>query len=61
MNDAVFRGAYVRVRARYDDQAWAALPSKDVTDLIYREIRVIDLERLMPAGADVHTRAVVAG
>jgi hypothetical protein len=47
MSDQIFQDAYARVRGRYTDQAWFALTPREITDLIYREIRVIDCERLM--------------
>jgi hypothetical protein len=52
MNDAVFQDAYVRVRARHNDEAWASLTPQDITDLIYCEIRAIDLARARRADAD---------
>ncbi len=34
------------------DQAWFALSPREITDLIYREIRIIDRERLTVPEAD---------
>lgn len=45
MSDSIFQAAYSRVRAHYDDQSWYALSPQQITDSIYREIRVIDRER----------------
>jgi hypothetical protein len=49
MGDHVFQDAYARVRARHDNQSWSALAPREVTDLIYREIRDIDRERVANA------------
>jgi len=49
MSDHVFQDAYARVRGRHDDQAWFALSPREITDSIYREIRIMDRERLMRA------------
>lgn len=46
MSDHIFQDAYVRVRSRHDDRSWFALSSREITTLIYQEIRVIDLERI---------------
>jgi hypothetical protein len=40
-----FQVAYKRARARYTDEQWLALNPRQVTDAIYREIRLIDAER----------------
>ncbi len=45
MNDQIVQEAYDRVRGRYSDDAWFALPPRTITDAIYREMRVIDAER----------------
>ena len=45
MSDHIFQEAYARVRARHDDKTWFALAPREITDLIYREIRVMDRER----------------
>ena len=47
MSDHIFQDAYARVRGRHDDQSWFALSPREITDLIYREIRIIDNERLL--------------
>jgi hypothetical protein len=47
MSDQIFQDAYARVRGRHTDLAWFALTPREITDSIYREIRVIDRERLM--------------
>jgi hypothetical protein len=46
MSEQVFQDAYARVRGRHSDQAWFALSPREITDSIYREIRIIDSERL---------------
>jgi hypothetical protein len=51
MNDQIFQEAYARVRGRYDDLAWFALSPRQITDCIYREMRLIDRERLTPPAA----------
>ena len=46
MDDQILHEAYERVRRRYGDEIWFALPPHTVTDAIYREIQQIDAERL---------------
>ena len=46
MSDQVFQDAYSRVRGRFSDQEWFGMTPRQITDEIYREIRVIDQERL---------------
>jgi hypothetical protein len=46
MSDQVFHEAYDRVRSRFSDQEWFSLTPRQITDAIYREIRLIDQERL---------------
>ena len=46
MSDQIFQNAYARVRGRHSDQDWFALSPREITDAIYREIRIIDSERL---------------
>jgi hypothetical protein len=60
MSDQIFQDAYARVRGRHTDQAWFALSPREITDSIYREIRVIDCERLVRLEADETTMAVAA-
>lgn len=60
MSDHIFQDAYSRVRARHDDQAWFALSPREITDSIYREIRIIDRERLMRSDGDFVPMAVAA-
>jgi len=50
MRDPTFQDAYVRVRGRFGDQEWLSLPPREITNLIYREMREIDLSRA--SGAD---------
>ena len=45
MSDRIVEEAYNRVRSRYSDDAWFALPPRTLTDAIYQEIRRIDAER----------------
>jgi hypothetical protein len=60
MNDDIFQDAYARVRGRHDDQAWFSLSPRQITDSIYREIRLIDHERLMRAEAESLPMAAAA-
>lgn len=60
MSDPIFQEAYARVRGRYDDQAWFALSSREIADSIYREIRLIDRERLTPPEGNGGAVAVAA-
>jgi hypothetical protein len=46
MSDQIVQDAYNRVRSRYSDEVWYALPPRALTDEIYREIRRIDAERV---------------
>lgn len=46
MSDQIVHDAYARVRSRYTDEVWFALPPRTITDAIYREMRQIDAERL---------------
>ncbi|HVZ06382.1 hypothetical protein [Rhodopila sp.] len=49
MSDRVVEEAYNRVRSRYSDESWFALPPRAVTDAIYQEIRRIDAEHMQQA------------
>jgi hypothetical protein len=49
--DEIVQEAYARVRSRYSDSGWLALPPRAVTDAIYREMREIDAERLAKESA----------
>jgi hypothetical protein len=60
MSDQIFQDAYARVRGRHSDQAWFALSPREITDSIYREIRIIDNERLMQAEGEIIPIAVAA-
>jgi hypothetical protein len=60
MSDQIFQDAFARVRGRHSDQAWFALSPREITDSIYREIRVIDAERLTGVQADPTAIAVAA-
>ena len=46
MSDQVFQDAYSRVRGRFSDREWFGMTPREITDAIYREIRIIDQERL---------------
>ncbi len=52
MSDQIVHDAYTRVRTRYTDEAWFALPPRAITDAIYEEMRQIDAERLGDAIPD---------
>ena len=60
MSDHIFQDAYARVRDRHDDQAWFGLSPREITDSIYREIRIIDHERMMRAEAASDPSALAA-
>lgn len=60
MSDHIFHDAYARVRGRHNDQAWFALSPREITDSIYREIRIIDGERLTRGGDDFAPMAMAA-
>jgi len=47
MSTHTFQDAYTLVRGRHTDQAWFALSQREITDLIYREIRALDRARWM--------------
>ncbi len=50
MSDQIFQEAYARVRARHTEETWLALSPRQITDAIYREIRLIDAERSAARG-----------
>jgi hypothetical protein len=58
MRDPTFQDAYARVRGRYADQVWLSLPPREITNLIYREMREIDLSR--SSGADAGKQNTIA-
>lgn len=60
MSDHTFQDAYARVRGRHDDQAWFALSPREITDSIYREIRLIDRERAMHQEAGFASLSIAA-
>jgi hypothetical protein len=60
MSDRIFQDAYARVRGRHNDQAWFALSPREIADSIYREMRIIDRERLTRADADFDSMAIAA-
>jgi hypothetical protein len=60
MSDQIFQDAYARVRGRHDDRAWFALSPREITDSIYREMRMIDRERMIQAEAGFSPIAVAA-
>lgn len=53
MSDRIFQDAYARVRGRHDDQTWFALSPREITDSIYREIRIMDRERMLTSEGDL--------
>jgi hypothetical protein len=60
MSDHIFQDAYARVRGRHDDQSWFALSPREITDSIYREIRMLDRERMIGEDADMAPMAAAA-
>lgn len=60
MSDQVFQDAYARVRGRHSDQAWFALSPREITDAIYREIRMLDGERMRAVGVDAVSIPIAA-
>jgi hypothetical protein len=60
MSDHTFQDAYARVRGRHGDQDWFALSPRQITDTIYREIRIIDQERMRLAEADFAPMPIAA-
>ena len=44
MGDQTFFKAYVRVRARYTNRTWQSLSAREITEEIYEEIRLLDLQ-----------------
>jgi hypothetical protein len=60
MSDQVFQNAYTRVRGRHTDQAWFSLSPREITDSIYREIRIIDSERVRGAEGSTPQLAMAA-
>jgi hypothetical protein len=60
MSDGSFQDAYARVRGRYSEQAWISLTPRQITDAIYREIRLIDAERLHDTTPPARTYQVAA-
>ncbi len=60
MSDHIFQDAYARVRGRHDDQSWFALSPREITDSIYREIRILDRERMMRVENEFVPMAVAA-
>ena len=45
MTDPVFQQAYEAVRLSFSDDAWSALSPRQITEVIYQEIRRIDAAR----------------
>jgi hypothetical protein len=46
MSDRVFQEAYDRVRSRHSPQEWFSMTPREVSEAIFREIRVIDMDRV---------------
>jgi len=53
MSDDIVQEAYARVRNRYPEAVWLALPPRQITEALYQEIRAIDAERLHAAAEAV--------
>jgi hypothetical protein len=60
MRDPTFQDAYARVRDRFNDQDWLSLPPREITNLIYREMREIDLNRAINMDAQAQDKIAVA-
>lgn len=60
MSDHTFQDAYARVRGRHDDRSWFSLSPREITDSVYREMRMIDRERLSQADQDFPAMALAA-
>jgi hypothetical protein len=60
MSDLIFQDAYDRVRSRYSNQDWVALSPREVTTLIYQEMREIDLSRTVNATSEAGRVVAVA-
>ena len=60
MSDHIFQDAYARVRGRHEDSDWFTLPPREITNSIYREMRLIDHERLARMGGNFNLLAVAA-
>lgn len=52
MSNSVFQEAYRRVRARFNEEEWLGLHPRQITDAIYREIKVMDAERVGTSSAE---------
>ena len=44
MSDQVFTQAYARVRARFSNRTWQNLSPREITDELFKEMRVLDLQ-----------------
>lgn len=44
VSDQAFIKAYVRVRARYTNRTWQNVSAREITDEIYKEMRLLDLQ-----------------
>ncbi|MFL5257829.1 MAG: hypothetical protein ACJ8AI_34115 [Rhodopila sp.] len=60
MRDPTFQDAYVRVRGRFSDRDWLSLPPREITNLIYREMREIDLNRAITMDARAQEKIAAA-
>lgn len=60
MTEHTFQDAYTRVRGRHSDQTWFALSQREITDSIYREMRVLDRERFIALQQDFAPMAIAA-
>ncbi len=60
MSDHIFQEAYGRVRGRHTDQEWFSLTPRQITEAIYREMRIIDQERVGAGSSDAPPQLPVA-
>jgi uncharacterized protein involved in type VI secretion and phage assembly len=44
MSDQIFTKAYTRVRSRHTNRTWQNLSTREITDEIYKEIQLLDLQ-----------------
>jgi hypothetical protein len=53
MSDPVFQQAFETVRKSWSNEAWSNLTPRQITELIYREIRRIDAGSPIQEGPEV--------
>jgi hypothetical protein len=49
MGDQAFTKAFTRIRGRYTSATWQNLSAREITDLIYREMHLLD-QQFVSAG-----------